>query len=80
MLVGVGEPLELRLVDTGQECGVYGGQLDGLVCEGGVKIAHIHRIFLQMTNEMKSLQDDLYSDSLPVLACTEVLFVFSPAY
>ena len=46
LLVGVGEPLELRLIDPGQELGVYGGQLDGLLSEGGVKIAHIHRIFL----------------------------------
>ena len=48
--VGVGETLELRLVDLRQELGVYGGQLNGLVSKGGVKIAYIHRIFLQIVN------------------------------
>ena len=47
LLVGVGEPLELRLVELGQEARVHRGQLHGLVREGSVEIAHIHWVFLQ---------------------------------
>ena len=47
LLVGVGEPLELRLIELGQEARVHRGQLHGLVREGSVEIAHIHWVFLQ---------------------------------
>ena len=46
-LVGVGEALELGLVELLHQPHVHRGQLDGLLCECGVEVAHVHWVFLR---------------------------------
>ena len=46
-LVGVGEALELGLVELLHQPDVHRGQLDRLLCECGVEVAHVHWVFLR---------------------------------
>ena len=46
-LVGVGEPLELVLVEPLHQPHLHRRQLDRLLCERSVEVAHIHWVFLQ---------------------------------
>ena len=45
-LVGVGEPLELVLVEPLHQPHLHWGQLHRLLRERCVEVAHIHRVFL----------------------------------
>ena len=45
-LVGVGEALELRLVQLLHQPDLHGGELDRLFSERCVEVTHVHRVFL----------------------------------
>ena len=50
-LVGVGEPLELVLVEPLHQPHLHWGQLHRLLRECCVEVAHIHRVFLGEKSE-----------------------------